>query len=139
MTIIDFIRHGEPDTHIHDDRLRPLTTRGQRQSHAIATNLIYIPYTAVYASPAARATETVQPLATIIGKEIIHDDRLLERQMPDWVVDFPGYVRKQWTDLTYAQAGGRINRAGSGAIPSVYAIIATGWGGCGRHTWNGYE
>lgn len=26
--------------------------------------------------------------------------------MPDWVVDFPGYVRKQWTDLTYAQAGG---------------------------------
>ncbi|WP_180368056.1 histidine phosphatase family protein, partial [Oenococcus oeni] len=104
--MIDFIRHGEPDTHIHDDRLRPLTTRGQRQSHAIATNLIYIPYTAVYASPAARATETVQPLATVIGKEIIHDDRLLERQMPDWVVDFPGYVRKQWTDLTYAQAGG---------------------------------
>lgn len=106
MTVIDFIRHGEPNTRIHDNLLRPLTVRGQQQAHTIATNLASIPYTAIYASPAVCATETVLPLAKAIGKTVIQDNRLIERHMPAWIADSPGYVGQQRTDLTHAQTGG---------------------------------
>jgi 8-oxo-dGTP diphosphatase len=65
-----------------DDRMRPLTPRGQRQALAIATNLA--PYIReVHSSPYLRCVETVAPLATLIGTDVVIDERLAEGR--DWL------------------------------------------------------
>ncbi|MFD1464611.1 histidine phosphatase family protein [Lapidilactobacillus mulanensis] len=51
MTIIDLIRHGEPDTSVHDDQQRPLTPVGRAQAQRMVELLRKESYTAIYSSP----------------------------------------------------------------------------------------
>lgn len=65
-----------------DDRMRPLTPRGQRQALAIAT-LLAPHVREVHSSPYLRCVETVAPLATLIGTDVVIDERLAEGN--DWL------------------------------------------------------
>lgn len=60
-----------------DDRMRPLTPRGQRQALEIAT-LLAPRVREVHSSPYLRCVETVAPLATLIGADVVIDERLAE-------------------------------------------------------------
>lgn len=64
-----------------DDRMRPLTPRGQRQALEIAT-LLAPHVREVHSSPYLRCVETVAPLATLVGTDVVIDERLAEGT--DW-------------------------------------------------------
>lgn len=106
MRQIDFVRHGQPDTTIHDDLKRPLTLEGQQQSQLVAEFLQNEKYDAIFSSPALRAEETIAPLAKLKKMSIRIDERLMERKMPSWVADFHGYVEHQWSDHNFSLTGG---------------------------------
>lgn len=61
-----------------DDRLRPLSERGEGQARGIASDLAPTAPGQVIASPAARCVQTVTPLAEKLGLDVIEDDRLFE-------------------------------------------------------------
>ncbi|MCI2170499.1 histidine phosphatase family protein [Schleiferilactobacillus perolens] len=103
---IYFIRHGEPDTSVHDDQTRPLTPYGQQQAQQLMSVFHDLEITAVYASPFQRAVDTVTPLAKDHGLSVHQSDQLKERQMPGWVANFDQYVDRQWQDLDFAETGG---------------------------------
>jgi len=64
-----YIRHGEP---IYvPNKLTPL---GERQAEAVAKRLAMHGIDEIYASPSARAYQTAQPTADILGKEITQLD-----------------------------------------------------------------
>ena len=109
MTTIDLIRHGEPDTLIHDDLLRPLTLKGTHQADEIALKLRTMTYTHVFSSPFERAISTVTPVANDHNLPIKINDLLIERKMPGWFnspKEFTNYITHQWSDFNYAEVGG---------------------------------
>lgn len=109
MIVIDLIRHGEPDTSIHDDFLRPLTLTGIRQAEIISAKLQKQPYTRIFTSPFRRSIETVVPLAKKQNISIETNNLLIERKMPEWFDSsqkFTDYITHQWLDFKYYQAGG---------------------------------
>lgn len=106
MTQIDFIRHGEPDLHIQNDRLRPLTLKGQQQAEKIAEKLKDQPYTLLYSSPLLRARQTMIPLARNKRLSLLTTPLLVERKMPGWLENFSQYVEEQWSDFSYAKKDG---------------------------------
>jgi 8-oxo-dGTP diphosphatase len=65
-----------------DDRMRPLTPRGQRQALEIAA-LLAPHVREVHSSPYLRCVETVTPLATLVGTDVVIDERLAEGN--DWL------------------------------------------------------
>jgi 8-oxo-dGTP diphosphatase len=71
--IIDLVPHmdaGDRDTWQADQDTRPLTESGQRQARAQADALAAAPVDALYAGPALRCRQTLQPLAERVGLEI---------------------------------------------------------------------
>ncbi len=67
-----------------DDRVRPLSERGEQQAQGIAELLDSRPIERVFSSPALRCVQTVSPLAENLGVEVEIDDRLFEGS---WVAD----------------------------------------------------
>lgn len=61
-----------------DDRLRPLSARGEAQSRGIADLLVRHGPSRILSSPALRCVQTVEPLADKLGLEVTVDDRLFE-------------------------------------------------------------
>jgi len=60
------VRHAKSGSRSHwsgDDRLRPLTNKGQNQAEALVQILEPFPISAVFSSPFLRCIQTVQPLA----------------------------------------------------------------------------
>ncbi|MFD1393242.1 histidine phosphatase family protein [Lacticaseibacillus jixianensis] len=137
MTIIDLIRHGEPDTSIHDDCARPLTLLGRQQAQQLARQLHDTPYTAIYSSPLLRAVETITPLASAHCLTVIRDHRLVERKMPNWFAteaEFSGSVAHQWEDLRYCRGGGEsIQAAQSRYLAFMQELPANAWVAAGAH------
>ncbi|MDF7683055.1 histidine phosphatase family protein [Lactobacillus sp. ESL0679] len=109
MTTIYLIRHGEPDTGVHDDWARPLTKLGRQQAIEVADKFKNLTLTAIYSSPFARAVATVTPLSRQQNLAIQTSNSLIERRMPEWFSDaksFREYIQKQWQDFTYTAKGG---------------------------------
>ncbi|GAC1470575.1 MAG: hypothetical protein PVSMB3_00850 [Candidatus Dormibacteraceae bacterium] len=60
------VRHAKAGSRSHwsgDDRLRPLSNKGQNQAEALVEILEPFPISAVFSSPFLRCIQTVQPLA----------------------------------------------------------------------------
>lgn len=75
------VRHahaGSRSSWTGDDRLRPLSKKGRRQSEALVDLLIGAGITRLVSSPSVRCIETLQPLAAEIGAPIDSDPRLAE-------------------------------------------------------------
>lgn len=78
---IYLIRHahaGDRSAWTDDDRLRPITKKGRRQSDRIASMLADGFVDAIYTSPFVRCVQTVEPLAEITGLPIIEDVALAD-------------------------------------------------------------
>ncbi len=77
-----FVRHAKAGTRREldaDDLTRPLTGKGRRQAIAIAERLAPMAAGALLSSPSARCVQTLEPLATVLGVEVVVDLRLAER------------------------------------------------------------
>jgi 8-oxo-dGTP diphosphatase len=66
VAIFYVVRHAKSGSRSHwsgDDRLRPLSKKGQKQAEALVSILEPFPISAIFSSPFLRCVQTVQPLA----------------------------------------------------------------------------
>ncbi|WP_332762174.1 MSMEG_4193 family putative phosphomutase [Pseudarthrobacter sp.] len=87
-TLLLLVRHGVTPT---TGRVLPgrapglhLSDTGRAQAEKVAERLADLRVDAVYSSPLERAVETAEPTAARAGRNVTHDDGLLECDFGDW-------------------------------------------------------
>ena len=107
MTTIYFVRHCQSDHSVHDDRTRPLTEKGGKDSLLVTEFLADKEVDAVLSSPYRRAVDTVKNFADTRGFAIETVEDFRERKVGDhWVEDFMAFVKHHWEDREYKEKGG---------------------------------
>jgi phosphohistidine phosphatase SixA len=76
--LVRHARAGDRAEWAGDDRLRPLDTKGHRQSMLIAATLAELGVTRLVSSPYLRCVQTLEPAAKCLGLEIEGRDELAE-------------------------------------------------------------
>lgn len=105
MTKVYFVRHAQSDHELKDERTRPLTEEGKRDSAIVLEFLKNRKIDVFYCSPYRRSIDTIADAAAFFGKEIITDERLREREKgPDG--NNHGMFQKRWADHDYHEDGG---------------------------------
>lgn len=105
MTIIYFVRHAQPEHAWEDDRTRPLTGEGRRDSAIVFEFLKDKHIDAFYSSPYKRSVDTIADSANFFGKDIITDEDLREREKGENGNNH-GMFHKRWADHNYHEEGG---------------------------------
>ncbi len=75
------LRHAKAESRtawVREDRLRPLTGKGEAQAQALAEGLSEINIVEIRTSPAVRCFQTVEPLSELTGLRAVVDDSLME-------------------------------------------------------------
>lgn len=75
------VRHakaGDRSRWVGDDRQRPLTAKGDTQAAALAVRLAPLCTGHLVSSPYLRCVQTIEPLATAVGRTVRTDERLAE-------------------------------------------------------------
>lgn len=102
MTKVYFVRHAEPDRNIHNDRTRPLTDEGLRDSLEVTNVLKNKGIDFMMSSPYKRSIDTISDLAKTLEMEIHTDENFRERNAGGWHGErFFDYIQKQWADFNY--------------------------------------
>ena len=105
MTKIYFVRHAQPEHAWEDDRTRPLTGEGRRDSAIVLEFLKDKHIDAFYSSPYKRSMDTIADSADFFGKDIITDEDLREREKGENGNNH-GMFHKRWADHNYHEEGG---------------------------------
>ena len=104
MTTVYFVRHAQSDYSVHNDKLRPLTEKGQQDSEKVTAFFKGVGVDVVYSSPYQRSIDTVKNLADTIDLSIQLCDDFRERKVRDtWISyeDMGIFLKSQWSDFTY--------------------------------------
>lgn len=110
MSTFYLVRHAHADW--TPDESRPLSKRGRRDAQRLAQLLAAYPIGRIYASPYARARQTIVPLASRLALPISSEADLRERGLGDgYFDDFVWAVEKTWRDPAFAFPGGETNAA----------------------------
>lgn len=105
MTKVYFVRHAQPEHDWEEDRTRPLTEEGKKDSEIVLEFLKDKKIDAFYCSPYKRSMDTIAETAAFFAKEIITDERLREREKgPDG--NNHEMFQKRWADHDYHEDGG---------------------------------
>ena len=80
MTTFIFVRHAEPDHKNPDDRNRPLTSQGMKDTAFVLETLKNRKIDAFYCSPYLRSRQTIESTADYFGMTPVLDERLRERE-----------------------------------------------------------
>ncbi|MDE7157024.1 MAG: histidine phosphatase family protein [Lachnospiraceae bacterium] len=105
MTRVYFVRHAQSEHAWKEDRTRPLTEEGKRDSAIVLEILKDKKIDVFYCSPYKRSMDTIADVAAYFGKEIITDERLREREKgPDG--NNHEMFQKRWADHDYHEDGG---------------------------------
>lgn len=80
MTEIYFVRHAQPEQMWQDDRTRPLTAEGVRDSGMVLDFLKNKRIDVFYSSSYKRSVDTIAATAAFYKKDVIIDERLRERE-----------------------------------------------------------
>lgn len=105
MTRVYFVRHAQPDHDWEEDRTRPLTEEGRKDSAMVVEFLKDRKIDMFYSSPYKRSKDTIADAAAFFGKEIITDERLREREKgPNG--NHHGMFQRRWADHDYHEEGG---------------------------------
>ena len=110
MNSLYLVRHAHADW-VADEQ-RPLSKQGMSDALRVADLLAAKPITALYASPARRAAQTIEPLAARLNKPIttVHD--LRERELSRTPVpNFLEAIQHVWAHPQAALPGGEPNSA----------------------------
>lgn len=105
MTKIYFVRHAQPEHAWEDDRTRPLTGEGRRDSAIVFVFLKDKHIDAFYSSPYKRSVDTIADSADFFGKDIITDEDLREREKGENGNNH-GMFHKRWADHNYHEESG---------------------------------
>lgn len=105
MTKIYFVRHAQPEHAWEDDRTRPLTGEGRRDSAIVFEFFKDKHIDAFYSSPYKRSMDTIADSADFFGKDIITDEDLREREKGENGNNH-GMFHKRWADHNYHEEGG---------------------------------
>ncbi|MBI1214073.1 MAG: histidine phosphatase family protein [Alphaproteobacteria bacterium] len=102
--VLILLRHCESTGPAND---APLTERGFADAEALAPALSGLGADAAYASPYARALQSIEPFAKVSGLRIGIDERLREHTMsllptPEWLA----HTRRSLEDLDHRLEGG---------------------------------
>lgn len=89
MPVFLLIRHGDNDCvkkGLLAGRLSGvhLNANGRSQAHAAAERLAGAAVKAIYSSPLERALETAEPIAKVLGLEVVQRPGLVETDFGDW-------------------------------------------------------
>jgi broad specificity phosphatase PhoE len=87
------------------DSRRPLSKKGRKQAAALAAVLAEAGITHLLSSPAARCTETLDPVADLLALEVIPDDRLLEGADGAGALALADELRAQGADAALCSHG----------------------------------
>lgn len=125
MVKIYFVRHAQPKHEHKDDRTRPLTEEGMLDSRQVTKFLSKLPIDSFYSSPYKRSIDTIAESAQLLGKNIITDERLREREK-----GFAGNThcmfRKRWNDFNFHEEGGEsLSMVQKRNIEALHEIIQT--------------
>ena len=105
VTRVYFVRHAQPEHGWEDDRTRPLSDEGRRDTAIVLDFLKDKGIDAFYSSPYKRSFDTIADTAGFYGKEILTDERLREREKgPDG--NQYGMFEKRWEDHDYHEEKG---------------------------------
>ena len=105
MTKVFFVRHAQPEHSWEEERTRPLTDEGKKDSAIVLEFFKDKNIDAFYSSPYKRSFDTIADAASYFGLEITTDERLRERQKgKDGNVR--GMFQKRWNDHNYHEVGG---------------------------------
>ena len=84
MTTVYFIRHAQSDRFVHDDRTRPLTAEGIKDTSKITAVLENSGISHIISSPYTRTIQTVSDLSEKLGLEIETEEDFRERNAGQW-------------------------------------------------------
>lgn len=105
MTRVYFVRHAQPEHDWEEDRTRPLTEEGKKDSGIVLDFLKDKKIDAFYCSPYKRSMDTIAEAASFFNEEIRTDERLREREKGADGNTF-GMFRKRWANHDYHEEGG---------------------------------
>ncbi|SEW18763.1 histidine phosphatase family protein [[Clostridium] fimetarium] len=105
MTHIYFVRHAQPEHEWQEDRTRPLTEEGKRDSKKVTQILSDIHIDCAFSSPYQRSIDTIFESTTTHCLEIVTDERFREREKGQNGNDF-GIFQKRWSDFDFHEEGG---------------------------------
>lgn len=105
MTRVYFVRHAQPEHNWKEDRTRPLTEEGKKDSEIVLDFFKDKKIDAFYCSPYKRSLDTIADTAAFFGKEIITDERFREREKGPGGNNH-GMFQKRWADHDYHEEGG---------------------------------
>lgn len=105
MTNVYFVRHAQPEHMWEDDRTRPLTEEGKRDSKLVLDFFKDKKIDAFYCSPYKRSLDTISDTAAYFQQEIITDERLREREK-GINGNISGMFEKRWGDHDYHEENG---------------------------------
>jgi probable phosphomutase (TIGR03848 family) len=139
-TLLLLVRHGETPT---TGRVLPgrapglhLSDAGRAQAERVAERLADLPVDAVYSSPLERACETAEPTAARTGRDVKHDDGLLECDFGDWtgaaladVAALPEWQTVQHSPSTFRFPNGESFTEMQGRIVGTLEALCTAHGG----------
>ena len=106
MTRIYFVRHAQPDSTITDDRTRPLTEEGRKDSEKVTVHLINKNIHCLISSPYQRSMDTIRGLAEALQIAIQTEEDFRERAIGiGYLGDSQQYIRNMWADVHFKSEG----------------------------------
>ena len=107
LTTVYFIRHAQADSDVCDQKTRPLTEKGKKDSVLLTNFLSNIPIIAVFSSPYRRTIDTVADFAKKVDIVIqtVEDFRGIKIESV-WINDYKEFFEKYWLDFTYKYSYG---------------------------------
>ena len=105
ITKVYFVRHAQPEHMWEDDRTRPLTAEGRKDTKIVTDFLANKGIDVFYSSPYKRSFDTIADTAACYGKDIIVDERLREREKGINGNEY-GMFEKRWADHDYCEENG---------------------------------
>lgn len=105
VTKVYFVRHAQPQFDWKEERTRPLTLEGEKDTEIVTDFLKDKQIDVFYSSPYKRSMDTIVHAASFYGKSIITDERLREREKGVGGNNF-GMFQKRWADFDYCEENG---------------------------------
>ena len=103
MTSIFFVRHAQPDESWEDDRTRPLTALGMKDSLKVTEILEDLKINIFYSSPYKRSIDTISDYTNKYNIPVFIDERFRERKRGIMSNDF---LEKRWNDFSFCEENG---------------------------------
>lgn len=103
MTSIFFVQHAQPDESWGDDRTRPLTQTGFKDSKRVTQILENYKIDIFYSNPYKRSVDTISDCAGKLGMVIHTDERFRERKQG---INSGEFLEKRWSDFNFCEEDG---------------------------------